>query len=268
MQSAATNPSASAEPIGVPALTHALAGSTLINEKVATQIRSLILSGELPPGSKIGQEDLADRFAVSRIPIRQALIRLESDGLVVLKANSGAWVARLDLEECLEIYKIRERVEPLALSEAAAKITPAQIDTLASLALEMSQTADTERFLRLDREFHLASYRPAGMSQLLGIVERFWNTTQQYRRAFTQLLAKEDSWVIHAEHRLIVDALRRRDADGASHLLFEHIHRTRFELNRHQDLFSYSPARTAQTKRRRAPDAAEPTRSAIEAEVS
>ena len=75
------------------------------------------------------------------------------------------------------------------------------------------------------------------MQQLFVMVERFWNTTQHYRRAFTNLLGHEGSWIIHSEHNLIIDALRRRDAEGAGHVLFEHIRRTRFELERNRQIF-------------------------------
>lgn len=211
--------------------------AVLSGTRVTETIRALILSGELGPGSKIPQDALASRFGTSRIPIREALSRLESDGLVVMKPNRGAWVARLDLEECLEIYKIREKLEPLVLGEAVAKITDAAIDGLEALVIEMTTTDDPDTFLHLDREFHLASYQAAGMHQLGGMVERFWNSTQPYRRAFTRLIGNEGNWVIHAEHKLMIDALRQRDAERASQLLHEHIRRTRFELARHEELF-------------------------------
>ncbi|MGE5722327.1 MAG: GntR family transcriptional regulator [Sphingomonadales bacterium] len=211
--------------------------TALSTQRVTEGLRALILSGELPPGSRIGQEALATRFAVSRIPVRGALARLESDGLVALKPNSGAWVAKLDLKECLEIYLIRERLEPLALAESVGRMTDAEIDALERLVEEMAAGTDTETFLRLDRQFHLAAYRSAEMHQLLPMIERFWNTTQHYRRAFTKLLGRERNWIIHAEHRLIMDAIRRRDAQGAGNLLMEHIRRTRLELVEHEDLF-------------------------------
>lgn len=214
----------------------------LIGHRITEGIRELILSGELEPGSRIGQEALALRFGASRIPVREALKRLESDGLVVLKPSSGAWVAKLDLDECIEIYKIRERIEPLALSEAVSRMSDEEIAALERLVIEMAGTEDNDAFLKLDREFHLASYRSAGMQQLLGMVERFWNTTQHYRRAYTRLIGREGSWIIHSEHRLMIDALKRRDAEGAGHLLHEHIRRTRFELERHKELFEPRPA--------------------------
>ncbi len=214
-----------------------LADATSVGQRVTEAIRSLILSGELAPGSRIGQEALAARFNVSRIPVREALSRLESDGLVVLKPSSSAWVARLDLEECVEIYKIRERIEPLALSEAIAHMSDEDIDALERLMLDVEQSNDDEEFLRRDREFHLACYRFTGMQQLGSMAERFWNTTQHYRRLFMQSVTRGNGWVIHAEHRLIVDAIRRRDAEGAGNVLHEHIRRTRFELEHNASLF-------------------------------
>ena len=169
--------------------------------------------------------------------MRVALGRLESDGLVVLKPSSGAWVARVDLAECLEIYMIRERLEPLALAQSIPNMSDERIHQLERLVEEMAASPDTETFLKLDRTFHLASYADAGMKQLLGMIERFWNTTQHYRRAFTTLLGRERNWIIHAEHRLIVDAIRRGDTEGAAHLLREHIRRTRYELAQYADLF-------------------------------
>jgi DNA-binding GntR family transcriptional regulator len=221
---------------------------TLVSQRVTERIRNLILSGEMPPGSRIRQEELAERFGTSRIPVREALRRLESDGLVLLVPNSSAWVAKIDMRECIEVYKIRERLEPLALSEAVPNMSDDEIAQLGDLVDRMEHAEGTEEFLRLDREFHLASYRASGMQQLYVMVERFWNTTQHYRRAFTNLLGHEGSWVIHAEHRLMIDAVRRRDAEGAAHVLFEHIRRTRFELERNAP--AVSPAGPVKTRRK------------------
>lgn len=214
-----------------------LKAATLVTDRVAKAIRELILSGEFAPGSRIGQEDLAARFGVSRIPVRGALAQLENDGLVVLKPSSGAWVAKVDLDECLELYMIRERLEPLALSMSVPNMSPQTIDGLERLVVAMADTPDSETFLGLDRRFHLASYRDAQMSQLYGMIERFWNSTQHYRRAFIDLLGPERNWIIHAEHRLMIDAMRQGDADGAAHLLYEHIRRTRRELSAHAGHF-------------------------------
>ena len=132
---------------------------------------------------------------------------------------------------------LRERLEPLALPQSIPSMTDERVDLLERLVEDMAESPDTETFLKLDRTFHLASYADAGMKQLLAMIERFWNTTQHYRRAFTSLLGRERNWIIHAEHRLIIDAIRRRDTEGAAHLLTEHIRRTRYELAQYADLF-------------------------------
>ena len=209
----------------------------LASERVTRDIKKLILAGDLPPGSRIRQEELAARFGTSRIPVREALRRLETDGLVTLKPNSGAWVAKLDLRECVEVYKIREQIEPMALAESVLVIDEADIGALELLVERMEATADHEEFLRLDREFHLQSYASAGMPELFGLILRFWNRTQQYRRAFTSLIDMNGRQIINYEHRLILEGIKRRDGDGAGQLLQGHIRRTRLALAQKHELF-------------------------------
>src|SRR5690606_35406057 len=179
---------------------------------------------------RIRQEELAQQFEVSRIPVREALRQLESDGLVTLRANSGAWVAELNVQEFIEIYKIRERLEPLALRESVPHLTDEQILRLDALRESMSNATHVEDFRQMDRDFRLLTYSGARMKNLLEMIERFWNTTQHYRRMFTEHASSERRWIIHAEHRLLVEALRRRDQDEAERVLLGHIRRTRLDL--------------------------------------
>ncbi|MCZ4344065.1 GntR family transcriptional regulator [Sphingomonadaceae bacterium G21617-S1] len=210
----------------------------LASERVANDINRLILSGELRPGSRIRQEELAARFGTSRIPVREALRRLEMNGLITLKANSGAWVAKLDLGECIEVYKIREQIEPLALAESVKRISEEEISALEKLVCAMEESHDVDEFLQLDRDFHLRSYQPAEMMELYGLILRFWNRTQQYRRAFTSFIDMSGRQVINYEHRLILEGIKRRDADGASQLLQGHIRRTRLSLAENPAIFA------------------------------
>jgi DNA-binding GntR family transcriptional regulator len=214
------------------------AAESLMGGRVAGELRQAILSGALAPGSRIRQEDLALRFGSSRIPVREALRQLEAEGLVTLVANSGAWVAWLDRSECLEIYQIRERLEPLALGESLSGLTPSEVEELGRLAAAMEVAPDVDSFLQLDKTFHLLSYRHAGMPALLAMIERFWNTTQQYRRAYSMLIRGEGEWITHHEHRLLVEAIRRGDRVVAESLLQLHIRRTRQELGEHPELFA------------------------------
>lgn len=224
-------------------------GNESLSHRVTSGIREMILSGSLQPGVRIGQDALAQRFETSRLPVREALRQLESEGLVILRANASARVAKLELHEYAEIYKIRERLEPLALAEAIPNLSDEQIDGLERAVSEIETTRDSDVFLKLDRDFHLSSYRAAPMPQLIALVERFWNTTQHYRRAYTKMVWKQGDWIINSEHRLLMEAIKRRDPVDAGQILQLHIRRTRMALARHPELFE-SPA-TPDAKRRK-----------------
>lgn len=215
------------------ALPHGAAGT-----RIADDLREAILTGEYAPGARIRQEDLADRHGASRLPVRDALRMLEAEGLITLVANTGAWVSRLSLEECQEMYQIRERVEPLLLRYSIPGLADEQVDRLQELADAMERSADIEEFLRLDREFHLGSYTAARTSMLGDMVEQLWNRTQHYRRAFTRVFRSEGDRSVHHDHQLLVHAIRRGDLEEGERVLSGHIRRTRLELARHPEVFA------------------------------
>jgi DNA-binding GntR family transcriptional regulator len=206
--------------------------------RVAATLREEILNGTLAPGDRLSQEDIAERFGVSRQPVRDALRQLEGDGLITMVANAGAWVSKLSESECYEAYQVRERLEPLLLSQSIPNLKPAQIQRLTELVTEIEKTSDLEQFLRLDREFHLLSYAGAAPGMLREFVERIWNTTQHYRRAFAKLSGFVTSEVTHMEHKLILDGIVRGDSPQAEKALEGHIRRTRVTLSEHKEIFN------------------------------
>lgn len=205
--------------------------------RIARELHEQILSGHLAPGARIVQEDLAAEFGASRIPVRDALRRLEADGLVTVVANTGAWVSKLSESECADAYQIRERLEPLLLLQSMPLLTDETISRLSDLAREMEIASDVEAFLRLDRDFHLLSYSAAPKGMVRDLVEKLWNTTQHYRRAFAQLNGIDSESVTHMEHRLLVEAIRRKDSVDCERVLAGHIRRTRVALVSHPELF-------------------------------
>ena len=210
---------------------------SVASHRIADIIRESILDGTLAPGSRIRQEEIAAQFGVSRLPVREALRILESDGLATLVANTGAWVSTLDMDECSEIYKMRERLEPLILGESIPNLTDADIAEISDLADAITASDGLEEFLLLDRRFHLSTYKAAKMPSLLTWVERLWNTTQHYRRAYTAMAGTDRRWVIDYEHRLLADAIAQRDADEACRIIQGHIRRTRKSLEEHPEIF-------------------------------
>ena len=208
------------------------------SHRIADSLRSAILGGRYLPGERIRQEEIAARSGASRIPVREALRMLDSEGLVTLVANSGAWVTKLSIAECVETYLIRERLEPLLLRGSMPYLDAAATDRLGELADEMEAGGGLDAFMRADREFHLSSYAGAASGEMWQIIHRMWNTTQHYRREFTRLAVADGLTVTHLEHRLLLDCIRRQDPDDAERVLVTHIRRTRLELEKHPEIFA------------------------------
>ncbi|PRB18608.1 GntR family transcriptional regulator [Microbacterium sp. MYb62] len=206
--------------------------------RIAAELRRSILAGEYEPGDRVRQEELAERLGASRVPVREALRTLSAEGLVTLVANTGAWVSELTAAECDELYRMRERVEPLLLEYNVPLLTAGDLDRLADLAQRMRTVGDVEEFLRLDWEFHSLTYSRATTSVLDATVQQLWNRTQHYRRAFVRLSDPRDDRSIHLEHELLVEALRRLDAEEAGSVLRIHVRRTRLELGQRPEVFT------------------------------
>lgn len=207
--------------------------------RIADGIRRGIIDGTHPPGARIRQEDLAASYGASRVPVREAIRQLEYEGLLTVVPNAGAWVSTMTLPECEEIYRMRERLEPLLLSYSAPHLSDAQIAELADLADRISLTGDdTDAFLRLDATFHHASYAAAHTTHLADLVLRLWNMTAPYRRSYVASWTPEARRIAHEEHHLIVAALRDRDVEEAERVLAGHIRRTRRQLARTPEIFS------------------------------
>jgi DNA-binding GntR family transcriptional regulator len=208
-----------------------MAGERLLSgQMVADRLRQLILDGSLRPGERVRQEALAVDAATSRIPVREALRMLASEGLIVVRPSSGAWVAPLRLDELIELYMIRENLEPLALSLSIPQLTQEQAENIEKLHLAVEGAQAGPDFIRADREFHLATYAAAGMPLLAKMIGQLWNSTQRYRRAYVEL-ADESAWsMIAAEHRILADSIVRRDVSTGSDIQRIHIARTRLRL--------------------------------------
>jgi DNA-binding GntR family transcriptional regulator len=217
-----SEPDRSSEPIA------AWEDGRLVSARIADEIRTAVLSGEMRPGMRIRQELLAAKFGASRIPVREALKQLENEGLVALAPNRGAWIADVNCEESIAVYKIREVVEPLAIFESVPNLTDADVVSLDAMVRELEHVTTLEDYIQKDREFHLRTYSRARIPQLLAMVERFWNTTQHFRRQFVkEAFAKHGLPFSDPQHLLLLDAIRSGDAEGARSLVHLHIRRTR-----------------------------------------
>jgi len=208
------------------------------SQRIAAALREAILGGEFAPGERLLQDVIAERFGASRIPVREAFRILETEGLMEVSPNKGARVPALDLYEVHTYYRMRERLEPLTLTESLPHLTDAHIDEMERIQEQIEANDDVARFLVLDRDFHMTSYAACPSEQLLSATVRLWNSTQHYRRAFMLLAGPDRAAIVNAEHRLLLDAIRRRDAEDAERFLEGHIRRTRVALQSHPELFT------------------------------
>ena len=218
--------------MGLPAAPHQAASA-----RIAEHLRAAILSGELAPGQRIRQEEVAARLGASRLPVREALRMLAAEGLTEHEANKGSRVPQLDRHKVGVLYQMRERLEPLALSESLPHLPADRLEHMEALQARLEAGVDLTDFLVLDREFHLTSYEGCATEHLVATVRGLWGATQHYRRLSMTQGGPDRRWLVDAEHRLLLDAIRRQDAVDAERHLSGHIRRTRVELTDHPEVF-------------------------------
>ncbi|WP_282608749.1 GntR family transcriptional regulator [Pelagibius sp. Alg239-R121] len=188
--------------------------------EILQTLREDIISGRLTAGSLLRQQLLAERFGVSRMPVREALYRLEAEGFIAFTPNKGATVAPVSAEDVREIYEMRSAAETLALRLALPELTNAQIGRAEDLQAEM-ETAPVGEFGKLNAAFHQTLYQPCARPRLLAHVENLSNAADRYLRvAIGTLDYAEKS---HREHRTLLEACRRRDEADAVGCLMQHI---------------------------------------------
>lgn len=207
--------------------------SSAASQRIADILAERILAGDLAPGARIKQDELAAELDTSRIPVRDALRMLEARGLVVMRPNAGARVASLTMRDLEISYEIRERIEPLLLAESMPRLTEGDFADLKAVMKRNEQVTDIDEAIALGREFHWITYRRHETPLLAQIVERVWDTTQSYRRAYLKLAFASGSRTHDVEHQLLYDAIVRGEVETAQAALVLHIRRTRIGLQRH-----------------------------------
>jgi GntR family carbon starvation induced transcriptional regulator len=190
-------------------------------------LRQAILSGELAPGEKIRPNELAAKWGVSPTPLREALLRLEGDGLIESIPQRGARVTLLTRDSLNELYELRLLLEPVALRKSMAN--PEKVDAERVIAAHTAMTAaiggdDLVLADRLHRDFHRSLYEACGSSMLLALTDTMSMHSARYR-----LLTAEPrgGWAaVEKEHDDLVAAFLANDTDEAVSQLEAHITRT------------------------------------------
>jgi DNA-binding GntR family transcriptional regulator len=193
-------------------------------EAVYIETRSRILKGTLAPGSAVNQEALAAELGVSITPLREALRRLEMEGLIRVEAHRTMSITPLTSRELDEMYAIRTQLDPFAAGLAAVNVSEAQLEVIDRLA---RQRAATDPVLQLERNrgFHRAVYSSCGNNALINLLEQLWDRTDRYRLILIreELLHRSTSQQDHID---LAQALAARKADLAAGLMRAHIERS------------------------------------------
>jgi DNA-binding GntR family transcriptional regulator len=188
------------------------------SDVVAAALRELVITGELPPGTELRQRELAARFNVSPTPVREALKRLESEGLVEYDIHRGSRVIGTAFEADEENFLIRASLEGLAVSLAAMRVTEDDLDALELLNDRLAQCGDRDPHAsELNRRFHFRLYEAARSPLLLALLRLLWHSFPQGGRIVRPLSESVE------QHREILASLRRGDPAGAEAMTRRHI---------------------------------------------
>ncbi len=207
------------------------------------EIREQIITGQLPPGAPVGLKEQAERLGISIMPIRDAVKRLQHEGLVDQIPQREAFVSTLSLESMEDIYGVRAALEPLAIERACAHFTRAHYDDFTRILDEFVvayESGDARQGRELHRRFHLGLYALAGSPSLDRLIPPLIDATERYR-ALSQAL-RGSTKQRRAEHQTMLEACLERDAALARTLLSDHLARTVQDVRQALSAFSGQPA--------------------------
>lgn len=210
---------------------------------VTAEIRRAVLTGALPAGEPFSIRELARQLGVSHIPIREALRRLEGQGLVVLSQARSATVAPLSIEDLTAIYRLRLRIEPDLARRSAGLATSAWLRQL-SEALQESRHEDPDRAWQGHYDFHERLVTPASSPWDLRLLHTLWTAAERYTLMVFDPIVVDEQEREHryARHRRLYDRAAAGDQVGVEHELTEHLESNRTEIVKR--LHTIAPTRT------------------------
>ena len=212
-------------------VTEATSGISTVADRVFDQLRRAIVEGDIPAGSKLSEPVLAERFAVSRGPLREAMRRLESSNLLERRVNVGARVVTLSTERLLELYQVREALEGMAARLAAERMSDEAIEELKDLIEQHRQDVAREFWQAYfqqegDLDFHYRIVLGSGNERLVRILcDDLYHLARMYRCQFG--MKSDRARDALKEHAMVVDAIAGRDGELAEWLMRRHVRASR-----------------------------------------
>ena len=197
------------------------AGAVSAADTLAVALRDMISRGELADGARLVERDLAERFAVSRVPMREAIQRLEHEGLVQTQRHRGAVVRTLHAQEVREIYALRMLLEGDAIERAVRQIDDVTLARAERVHRQLGEAATPSRQHALNREFHEILYGACGNARQMQAIRDLRNQIERYERLQRRVLAETPAF--QHEHDAILRACRARDAAHARAMTEAHL---------------------------------------------
>ena len=195
-----------------------------LRDVVFKTLRQAILTGELQPGERLMEITLANRLGVSRTPVREAIHKLEQEGLVIMMPRRGAQVAQITEKDLIEVLEVRLGLEEMAVRFACERMTDGQFTELCQAADEFSAAIgrdDLTALAQADENFHSLICRATGNDCLCGITNNL--REQMYRYRIEHLKNHDARKNLDGEHKAICAALEKRNAEEAQAILYSHI---------------------------------------------
>ncbi len=215
MRQKTTHPLKSLKPVGKP---------RPVGEVAYASLKEAIVKGDLKPGQRLVEHQLSTQMRVSRIPVREAIKKLEQDGLVEKLDGRGFAVKSLTREEIEETFGIRSVLESYAAFLATEQMNDAVLAKLED-SIEAYRNAlgdgDTEKLMQLNTQFHEVLYRAAGSKQLYALINNFRDNIYRYRRPL--LNSPERARLSLSDHEEMVAAMREKDKEKVEKLVKRHI---------------------------------------------
>lgn len=191
-----------------------------LRESILETIRDAIITGALKPGEKVAEPELAERFGISRTPIREAFRQLESEGYLTVVPRKGAVVVTFSQRDVEEFYAIKSILEGYAARKACDKLSAREIDKLQAINDKLrllAEEADIKQFFKVHNSFHDLFVKAADNDKLTEMIQNLVGRFQRLRIASLSLPGRMDFSV--KEHQKIIDAFRNKDADLAENLV-------------------------------------------------
>ncbi len=193
-----------------------------LQEMVYKKLEQAIVYGHIKPGKQLIVEELARQMGVSRIPVREALGRLEARNFITIKPQKGAVVNQLSMEKLWEMLEVRLLVELPATKKAAVRRSKEALISLEHLNdqyLSASRNNDSDKLLRINKEFHFTIYRESRMPVLLTIIENIWNQVSPYYHIMFRQTELTDPLTGLNYHRKMLEEMRKRNSEEVCRLL-------------------------------------------------